>query len=64
LRYYHRGKPITELSDDQLKKALEKHMKKDPEWDGDVMAYYALVAEYNKRYDERERLYKLGEDSK
>ena len=52
MRYYHRGKPITELSDDQLKKALEKHMKKDPEWDGDVMAYYALVAEYNKRYRE------------
>ena len=32
-------------------------MRKDPEWDGDVMAYMALVAEYNKRYDERERQY-------
>ncbi len=64
MRYLHRGKPITELTDDQLKKAMEKHMRKDPEWDGDVMAYMALVAEYNKRYDERERQYKLGEDSK
>ena len=61
MRYLFRGTPITELDDDRLRTALEKHLQKEPTCRADVLVYQALTAEWNKRYDERERIYQQGE---
>ena len=61
MKYMWRGRDIMELSDDEVKQALEKHMQTTPEKDEDVLVYNALTVEWNKRYEEQQRKYHAGE---
>ena len=61
MKYTWRGRDIMELSDDEVKQALEKHMQTPPEKEEDVLVYNALTVEWNKRYEEQQRKYHAGE---
>ncbi len=41
-------------------KKNEKHQQKQPTKPEDYLVYQALVAEWNKRYEEREKKYREG----
>tara|TARA_A100001201_G_scaffold67588_1_gene62768 strand:- start:152 stop:337 length:186 start_codon:yes stop_codon:yes gene_type:complete len=60
MKYKFRGTEIKELDDDRLRIALEKHQQKQPTKPEDYLVYQALVAEWNKRYEEREKKYREG----
>jgi|TARA_R110002073_G_scaffold246845_3_gene409632 hypothetical protein len=60
MKYQFRGTNITELDDDRLRTALEKHQNTEPRKPEDFLVYQALVAEWNKRYEAREKKYKEG----
>ena len=60
MKYKFRGTEIKELDDDRLRIALEKHQQKQHTKQEDYLVYQALVDEWNKRYEEREKKYREG----